>query len=454
MTRPPCPPLETLERCFQGVVPSVVATCAPDGWPNVTYVSQVDYVDPRHVALSCQFFNKTRRNVASNPYAMVEVHDPVTLALYALELRFDHGETEGPLFDRMRVRIDVIAAHTGMTGVFRLLSADVYEVLSVHEVTGFLGELSPEERARLAPEPTPPGRSELHALQRVARTIEGAVDARAVVSGLLDALAGGCGLDHAMVLMADGAGESLEVVGASGCAARWTGARVPVGEGLLGLVASERRIVRTSSFESELRYGEAIRRTAARQGAGSGSAAPLVGVSEAQSCVALPLIARDRLVGVLAVESPSPACFETWHEAFLSVVASHAASCLDNLRPREAAGSVPANEPAAHHVRFYAGDDCVFLDGEYLVRNLPGRILWRLLDAHRREGRSAFLNRELRLDPTLGLPAGKDNLESRLILLRRRLDERCPDVMRIVPSGRGRFELVVHGALRLESLAS
>ena len=107
--------LETLTSCFQGIIPATLYTCAADGTPNSAYLSHVEYVDPTHVALSFQFFNKSRRNVEENPQALVRVVDPDTQQGWELRLRLERSETSGDLFDRMALRIEAIASYCGMT---------------------------------------------------------------------------------------------------------------------------------------------------------------------------------------------------------------------------------------------------------------------------------------------------------------------------------------------------
>jgi hypothetical protein len=64
------------------------------------------------------------------------------------------------------------------------------------------------------------------------------------------------------------------------------------------------------------------------------------------------------------------------------------------------------------------------------------------LRSHVEDGRCDHSNRELRLDPSIRLPDLSENLEARLILLARRLEERCP-ALRIQKTGRGRFRFHV-----------
>jgi hypothetical protein len=101
-------------------------------------------------------------------------------------------------------------------------------------------------------------------------------------------------------------------------------------------------------------------------------------------------------------------------------------------------------------IKHYGSDDSVFVDDAYLVKGIPGRILRKIASAYLSEGRTEFTNKEIRLDSSLQLPDFKDNLETRLILLRRRIEERC-DFLQIVPIGRGRFRFDVKRRLRLES---
>jgi uncharacterized protein len=127
---------DEIKAAMQGVIPSHVVTCAADGTPNASAISQVYYVDGDRVALSHQFFNKTKRNLEENPQAAVWLIHPETFETWDLELAFDHSETSGPVFDTMSMQIEAIASMVGMKGIFKLRAADMFRVVSVTKTSG------------------------------------------------------------------------------------------------------------------------------------------------------------------------------------------------------------------------------------------------------------------------------------------------------------------------------
>jgi hypothetical protein len=261
------------------------------------------------------------------------------------------------------------------------------------------------------------------------------------------------------------------------------GAEVRTGEGIVGMVAEARKPIRISGLIRQMLYAYAVSKRAQEQGlCPENRRIDLPGLAAPDSQLGVPLLNRGELVGVLCIESEQPYRFHEEDKQSIELLGSYLAIAIHDMTMQERADAMaegaspdgarsaerasrsrrlekPGGEPPApaetpgpgeestraakartREFAYYGADECVLVDGEYLIRSLPARILWKLLSAREREGRVEFTNRELRLDKSLNLPEWKDNLESRLLLLRRRLEQKCPDV-RIVPRARGRFAL-------------
>jgi adenylate cyclase len=451
--------LESLATCFQGLLPAQLFTCSSDGVPNAAYLSHVDYVDSSHVALSFQFFNKSRRNVAENPHALVIVLDPDTGQGWQLRLNYVRSEIEGPLFDRMALRIEAIASYCGLKGIFKLRAADVYEVRAIEpapEQPGITSERRVDRDLRaIAASPI----FTMKALQDISARIQRADCLERLVDSILQELEESFGFKHSMILVPSEEPGVLVTIATRGYAENGAGAEVRFGEGICGMVAEARKPIRISGVLRGMLYAYAMHKaTPDSRAALEQRRIPLPGLPNPESQLGVPLLVRGELVGVLCVESDVPYRFHEEDKTSIELLGSYLAIAIQNMQMLERiadaqADSVPAPidraaVPAAatapgarrREVVFYAADECILLDGEYLIRSLPAKILWRVLTTHASTGRAEFTNRELRLDKSLNLPDWKDNLESRLLLLRRRLEQKCPDI-RLVPRARGRFAL-------------
>ena len=447
--------LADLGGCFNGLIPAVIATVSAKGIPNVTYISRAHPVGDDRVALSNQFLSKSSRNVAEVPRASVLLIRPENHEEYRLDLAYERTERRGPIFDRLRNDLSMIAALTGMQDVFRLHSADVFRVAEIEQITCF-GD-APAPHVRSGPPGAGPGHAELGELcGRLSRCGDLDVLLRVALDGLDELL----GYGHSQLLLLDEEGTRLFTIASHGYDTGGIGAEVALGEGVAGAAAASCTPIGVGNVNQATKYARSIQRSMQEQGIGPGREVPMVGLARPGSQLAVPALALGQLVGVLLVEDEHGERFTNADAAMLTAVTAILASSIESLRTEvRTAGAVAAGPPDTPApapevevlVRHFVVDGSTFLDGDYLIKGVAGRLLWSLLRQHETEGRREFTNREVRLDRSLDLPDFRDNFESRLIMLKRRLDEREAPV-RIVKTGRGRFRLDVAAALRLQSM--
>jgi adenylate cyclase len=286
-------------------------------------------------------------------------------------------------------------------------------------------------------------------LQSVARVVERLsrqFDIDGLVRASLNGLRQDLAMRHVIYLQLDEASGRLTVIGSRGYSALGACAGTVLGGGIIGMAAATGRAIRIDS-----------RHDASRQN-NPGFSRSTPALADAQSQIAVPVPVNGRVRGVLFAESPERQAFCSDDEFGMSIIASQMGSmqaALEALQgaeqtetPREwALPGVGARTP----VLYYAYDDSIFIDGQYVIKGIAGRLLHYMITQYQVLGRSGFSNKEIRLETMLRLPTMKDNLETRLILLRRRLETRKFPV-RLVAAGRGRVTLQVRGELELAAV--
>jgi putative methionine-R-sulfoxide reductase with GAF domain len=311
--------------------------------------------------------------------------------------------------------------------------------------------------------PAQPGCNHLAVVRACTSRLTGCCDLATLLDQLLAALREQLHVNHAMVLMLDPASRRLFTVASLGYEQSGVGAEIKLGEGVIGVAAQERAPIRISHATTEFGYGRAVRESAATHGM-SGvmeHEIPFPGLPESRSQLAVPILASGELLGVLFVESTEDGRFGYDDEDALAIIANHLGTAMRLLDTgsettedaRPATPRVRAPSGPAIRIRRFLENDSIFIDEDYLIKGVAGAILWKLARVYVEEQRTEHSNRELRLDPSIRLPDLSENLEARLILLQRRLEERCPH-LRIEKTGRGRFRFHAARPLQLAEVSA
>jgi len=407
--------------------------------PNVSYLSHVIKVDEQRIALSNQFFAKTAANVRANRAAALLLVDPRSGDQYLLDIVWEKLLDHGAIFDHIDRALRAAIAQTGMANVMRLKAVDIFRVEDVRAVPSAM------LRNEILAGPDGPT---LRNLSEMVSCLADQTTAESLYETLIGSACALTGCDNALVLLHEAERATLVTVASTGYSDPAPGSEVAVGEMLIGQAAAARATLKINDLSRMRRMSLAA----------SGGAAPkdrerviaLPRLPAAMSQIAVPMSSQGKLQGVLFLESERRLAFGDEAAAGLEAIVRQASSALALIESRSAESAdiepvtmpVPTGRPIA--IRVHRFDDSVFMDDRYVIKGVAGRLLIFMIERALAEGRTTFTNREIRRASELRLPDLKDNLESRLLLLARRLEDKAFPV-RLLRHDRGVMVLHVDG---------
>ncbi|MBM9501837.1 GAF domain-containing protein [Leptospira sp. 201903071] len=167
---------------------------------------------------------------------------------------------------------------------------------------------------------------EVEIIQSISAEILNTLDLDQIFERIMKVMDEVFGFKHALILMVQEGLEILKVVASRGYEEVGIGAKVEFGQGVIGVVAKRKKIMRMVGISTQMRYAGQVGQSMGMEE----KKIELPGLKDAKSQIAIPLLVKERLLGVFAVESSEMNAFKLLDEMILSIVGNQIAVAIEN----------------------------------------------------------------------------------------------------------------------------
>lgn len=357
---------------------------------------------------------------------------PVTLQGYELRVKYLHSEVSGELFEKMAIRLSLVAANEGKSHVFKLLSSDIYEVRSITP------RLAITKQPVRLPSPTA-WRPGFAYGETVRSFIESLVSAELKFSEaielLLKSIRFGLGYPDTYIYLRSESGEYV-LFEADKLSYESSQELMAEHYNVVSKVAQYGKPIMLAGLQLQRRYMSSILsqdsnanyRSVARQ-------------------LAIPITFAGQVLGVLLVEDEQ---VEAWSLDLSQALMSMCASLALFLSQNRQSDLPKSSQTLNLRFVFHSESETLFLNDSPFIKNLPAKILAYILSKRANAKDTAFSNQEIICALQSEFPVeGKANFEARLSLIKKRLQSKGLP-MRLVSRGRGSFDLIIDNGVHFQ----